>query len=194
MSYKLYTDKQEIFECKIYLEGASLTKATSRILVETRDLKLMFEGTIDKDGNCKVPIKKLNGLLSEKDTGKMKLEVIAEETYFNPWESDFEVDTAKKIKVEVKGQGETKLKTNHSDWGNYHKPRMIVQEVKKSKKSINPVDIVVNKLYKSGISVKKIHESKKKMIPALKQYSIDSGYKQGAKKFIKEVIQKLSKK
>ena len=43
MSYKLYTDKQEVFECKIHLEGASLTKATSRILVETKDLKLMFE-------------------------------------------------------------------------------------------------------------------------------------------------------
>ena len=61
MSYKLYTDKQEIFECKIHLEGASLTKANSRIIVETENLKLMFEGTIDKDGNCKVPIKKLRG-------------------------------------------------------------------------------------------------------------------------------------
>ena len=60
MSYKLYTDKQEVFECKIHLEGASLTKAISRILVETKDLKLMFEGTIDRNGNCKVPIKKLN--------------------------------------------------------------------------------------------------------------------------------------
>ena len=69
MSYKLFTDKQEIFECNIYLEGASLTQATSRIIVETKDLKLMFEGTIDKDGNCKVPIKKLNGLLKEDDSG-----------------------------------------------------------------------------------------------------------------------------
>ena len=38
MSYKLYTDKQEVFECKIHLEGASLTKANSRIIVETQDL------------------------------------------------------------------------------------------------------------------------------------------------------------
>ena len=89
MSYKLYTDKQEIFECNIYLEGASLTQATSRIIVETQDLKLLFEGTIDKDGNCKVPIKKLRGLVSEDTKGIMKLEVIAEDTYFLPWESDF---------------------------------------------------------------------------------------------------------
>ena len=196
MSYKLYTDKQEVFECNIFLEGASLTKATSRIIVETQDLKLMFEGTIDKDGNCKVPIKKLRGLVNEDTKGTMKLEVIAEDTYFLPWESDFKVDTAKKIKVEVKGQSETKPKTNHSDWGNYHKPRMIVQEVKKSKpkKSINPVDKVVNVLHKQGVGVSTIYEEKKKMIPILKNYSTKAGYKRGAKNFIKEVIQKLSKK
>ena len=196
MSYKLYTDKKEIFECNIYLEGASLTKATSRIIVETKDLKLMFEGTIDKDGNCKVPIKKLNGLLKEDDSGTMKLEVIAEDTYFNPWESDFEVDTAKKIKVEVRQQG-GRRSAEHSEYGNYHKPRMIVQEVKqpkKPKKSINPVDKVVNVLHKQGVGVSTIYESKKEMIPMLKKYSTKAGYKRGAKNFIKEVIQKLSKK
>ena len=195
MSYKLYTDKQEIFECNIYLEGASLTKATSRIIVETQDLKLMFEGTIDKDGNCKVPIRKLNGLLKEDDSGTMKLEVIAEDTYFLPWESDFEVDTAKKIKVEVRQQG-GRRSAEHSEYGNYHKPKMVVQEVKKSKpkKSINPVDKVVNSLHKNGVGVSTIYESKKEMIPMLKEYSNKVGYKRGAKNFIKEVIQKLSKK
>ena len=190
MSYKLYTDKQEIFECKIHLEGASLTKANSRIIVETKDLKLMFEGTIDKDGNCKVPIKKLRGLVSEKDSGTMKLEVIAEDTYFNPWESEFEVGTAKKIKVEVRQQG-GRRSTKHSTYGNHHKPRMIVQEVKHP---FDPVDKVANVLHKQGVGVTTIMESKKEMIPMLKEYSKKSGYKQGAKKFIKEVIQKLSKK
>ena len=183
MSYKLYTDKQEIFECKIHLEGASLTKANSRIIVETQDLKLMFEGTIDKDGNCKVPIKKLNGLLKENDNGTMKLEVIAEDTYFNPWESDFEVDTAKKIKVEVKQQSKPLVKSS--------KPKMVVKEVKHP---FDPVDKVVNVLHKQGIGVSTIYEEKKKMIPMLKEYSNKTGYKKGAKKFIKEVIQKLSKK
>ena len=190
MSYKLYTDKQEIFECKIHLEGASLTKANSRIIVETQDLKLMFEGTIDKDGNCKVPIKKLRGLVSENDKGTMRLEVIAEDTYFNPWESEFEVGTAKKIKVEVKQQG-GKPTHKKSNYGNYHKPRMIVQEVKHP---FDPVDKVVNVLHKQGIGVSTIYEEKKKMIPMLKEYSTKTGYKQGAKKFIKEVIQKLAKK
>ena len=86
MSYKLYTDKKEIFECKITLEGASLKDAVSRIVVNTPDLKLMFEGTIDKDGNCQVPIKKLKGLLDENSKGKIKLEVIAEGTLIEPWD------------------------------------------------------------------------------------------------------------
>jgi len=183
MSYKLYTDKQEIFECNIFLEGASLTQATSRIIVETQDLKLMFEGTIDKDGNCKVPIKKLRGLVNEDTKGTMKLEVIAEDTYFLPWESDFEVDTAKKIKVEVKQQSKPLVKSS--------KPKMVVKEVKHP---FDPVEKVVNILHKKGVGVSTIYESKKTMIPMLKKYSTKTGYKRGAKNFIKEVIHKLSKK
>ena len=63
MAYKLYTDKQEVFECNLFLEGADLKESSARILVETKNLTLLFPGTIDKDGNCKVPIKKLRGLL-----------------------------------------------------------------------------------------------------------------------------------
>ena len=75
--YKLYTDKQETFECDLFLEGADLEKSSARIVVESKDLTLMFKGTIDKNGNCKVPIKKLKGLMSENTTGDIKLEVIA---------------------------------------------------------------------------------------------------------------------
>ena len=190
MSYKLYTDKQEIFECKITLEGASLKDATSRIVVNTPDLKLMFEGTIDKDGNCKVPIKKLRGLVSEDTKGTMKLEVIAEDTYFRPWESDFEVDTAKKIKVEVKGQENNKTQPITENKKS-KKPKMVVTKVKHP---FDPVDKVVDVLHKQGVGISTIYESKKTMIPMLRKYSTKAGYKRGAKNFIKEVIQKLSKK
>ena len=72
MSYKLYIDKNEIFVCKISLDGASMINAESRILVTTSNLNLMFEGDIDKDGNCSIPIKKLKGLLGENDKGKIE--------------------------------------------------------------------------------------------------------------------------
>ena len=192
MSYELYTDKQEIFECKITLEGASLKDARSRIVVNTPDLKLMFEGTIDNQGNCKVPIKKLRGLLGEDDEGTMKLEIIAEDTYFLPWETDFTVNTSKKIKVEVKGQEqETEKNKPITESKKSKKPKMVVTKVKHP---FDPVDKVVNVLHKQGVGVSTIYESKKTMIPMLKKYSTKAGYKRGAKNFIKEVIQKLSKK
>jgi len=183
MSYKLYTDKQENFECKIYLEGASLEKAKTRILVESSDINLVFDGTIDKNGNCNVPIKKLKGYLKENDTGKMKLEVIAEDTYFEPWESNFLIDTAKKIKVEVKQQNKPIIKSS--------KPKMVVKEVKHP---FDSVDKLVNVLYKKGITPKKLIESKSKIVPVLSEYSKQAGYKKGLKSFIKEVVYKLSKK
>ena len=114
----------------------------------------------------------------------MKLEVIAEDTYFLPWESDFEVDTAKKIKVEVKQQRKKPLIKSS-------KPKMVVKEVKHP---FDPVEKVVNILHKQGVGVSTIYESKKTMIPMLKKYSTKAGYKRGVKNFIKEVIQKLSKK
>jgi TusA-related sulfurtransferase len=102
--YTLYTDKQELFECSISLEGASVKNSQARLIVESDNLNLLFKGTIDSNGKCSVPIKKLKNLLEESTKGKIRLEVIADDTYFTPWESDFEVETARKVTVEVKTQ------------------------------------------------------------------------------------------
>ena len=114
--YKLFTDKSELFECDIKLEGASLSKSKARLVVETSDYSLLFDGSISSNGKCEIPIRKLKGLIDENTTGNIRLEVIAEDTYFTPWESDFEVDASKKVTVEVKSQQtkkpivETKIK------------------------------------------------------------------------------------
>ena len=102
--YKLFTDKSELFECDIKLQGASLKKSKARLVVETQDYSLMFNGSISTSGKCEIPIRKLKGLIDEETTGKIRLEVIAEDTFFTPWETDFEVETSKKITVEVKTQ------------------------------------------------------------------------------------------
>jgi len=102
--YTLYTDKQELFECSISLEGASVKNSKVRLIVEADNLNLLFKGTIDSSGKCTVPIRKLKNLLEESTKGKIRLEVIADDTYFTPWESDFEVETTKKVTVEVKSQ------------------------------------------------------------------------------------------
>jgi len=185
VAYKLYTDKQETFECDLYLEGADLNQSSARILVETKDLTLLFPGTISKDGNCKVPIKKLKGLLGEDTTGNIKLEVIAEDTLIEPWQSEFVVETSKKVTVEVKGQKDKKPIKEVSD-----KPQV---KIKNIKNNFNPVDDIVNTLSENGITLQKIIKNKKRITPILENYSNKVDYQGGTKKFIREVINKLSK-
>jgi len=107
--YKLYTDKIENFEANIKLEGASLKKSKARLVIEADGFDVMFKGTISEDGKVKVPVKRLRGLIDENTQGTIKLEVIAEDTYFTPWESKFKVEQSKKVTVEVITQKKEKL-------------------------------------------------------------------------------------
>ena len=182
--YKLYTDKQETFECDLFLEGADLKQSSARIIVESDDLTLMFRGTIDNKGNCKVPIKKLKGLMSENTTGNIKLEVVAEDTLIEPWQSDFVVKTAKKVTVEVKSQKQKKQIKE------LKKPRVKVKSVKNEKNLTNEM---VNILIENNITINKVLQNKKKIAPILKNYADTINYQGGTQKFIKEVINKLAK-
>lgn len=106
--YTFYTDKQEIFECKLDLQGAKLTDSMARLVLESNNYNLLFYGSIDENGKCQIPVKKLRNLLSETDTGKVKLEVIAEDTYFEPWKDTYNVRTNKKVTVEVVSKSQAK--------------------------------------------------------------------------------------
>ena len=134
--YKLFTDKAELFECNIKLQGASLKKSKARLVVETPEYSLLFNGNISKSGKCEIPIKKLKGLIDEDTTGNIRLEVIAEDTFFTPWESDFEVDASKKVTVEVKSQTTKKPIVEAK----------VEVEVKNEKPTITEKDHVVNLL------------------------------------------------
>ena len=185
MAYKLYTDKQETFECDLFLEGADLKDSSARILVEANDITLLFPGKIDKKGNCKVPIKKLKGLLDEKTEGNIKLEIIAEDTLIEPWQSEFVVETSKKVTVEVKGQGKKKPIREVSN-----KPQVKISNVKNN---FNPINEMTKTLKRNGITLSKVIQNKKKIAQILENYSNKVNYQGGTKKFIREVIQKLSK-
>ena len=185
MAYQLYTDKQETFECDLFLEGADLKNSSARIIVESNDLTLMFKGTIDEKGNCKVPIKKLKGLMGENTTGDIKLEVIAEDTLIEPWQSDFVVSTAKKVTVEIKSQGNKKPIKEVSS-----KPQVKIKSVKNYS---NPINEMVKILTENNITLQKVVKGKKRIVSILENYSNKIGYKGGTKKFIREVIKKLPK-
>ena len=110
MIYNLYTDKPNKFNCNIEIEGTSLSKSRVRLVVETEDMSYMFNGRIENNGLCEVNIPKTKHFLPEGSQGLMRLEVIADDVYFEPWSSQFNVKTNKKVNVVVSEQVEEKPK------------------------------------------------------------------------------------
>ena len=128
--YILYTDRKENFSCDIALEGARITEAFARIILETNELSYVFNGQIDGNGKCRIPIRPLKGLMEVRDMGKMVLEVVADDTYFQPWESEFVVDAHKKLAVKVNEQSHpSKAKISVSINNNKKK---VIKETKKA--------------------------------------------------------------
>jgi hypothetical protein len=98
--YPLYRDKNENFSCDINVEGAKLSETSARLIIETAEWTLMFEGEIDRRGKCVIPIKKLN-LFNENTIGKVKLEVNAEGSVFVPWISDCKIKNSKTVSIKM---------------------------------------------------------------------------------------------
>ena len=150
--YKLFTDKAELFECDIKIEGASLSNSKARLVVETNEYSLMFNGKINSSGKCEIPIRKLKGLIDESSKGNIRLEVIAEDTYFIPWKSEFEINASKKVTVEVKSQSKPLIESQG--------PKVQVSKIKETKK-INKSQQVTIAERKHIINIMKllIHEN-----------------------------------
>jgi TusA-related sulfurtransferase len=179
--YTLYTDKQELFECSISLEGASVKNSQARLIVESDNLNLLFKGTIDSNGKCTVPIKKLKNLLEESTKGKIRLEVIADDTYFTPWESDFEVETARKVTVEVKTQ------TNKNTIAEA-KTGVVVRDIKVG----DHVQNLSKMLVKENINVHNMTSNKVKLNNVIASYLKTNKISNGEKgRIIEGIIQTL---
>jgi hypothetical protein len=98
--YEVFKDKSENFSCDVMVEGAKISETQARLILESADWTLMFEGQIDRNGKCNIPIKKLN-IFEEGTVGKIRLEVIAENSIFIPWEDDFRVKVSKKVTIQL---------------------------------------------------------------------------------------------
>tara|TARA_R110001606_G_scaffold17083_2_gene67196 strand:+ start:738 stop:1298 length:561 start_codon:yes stop_codon:yes gene_type:complete len=184
--YKLFTDKSELFECDIKLEGASLSKSRARLVVETSDYSLLFNGSISSGGKCEIPIKKLKGLIDENTSGNIRLEVVAEDTLFTPWESDFEVDASKKVTVEVKSQTTKKPIIEAK----------VEVKVKNEKPTITEKDHVINLfklLIKEDINVDNISYKRNELNNIVATYLKENDVK-NTNKVINGVLKVLEKK
>ena len=100
--YSFYRDRDEVFECKVTIEG-TISTATARLLLNTDSWNLVFYGKIKKDGTCIIPIKKLV-VFPHGTTGRATLEVVVDDVVFSPWENAFRVEESKKVRVQIKGK------------------------------------------------------------------------------------------
>jgi len=161
--YKLFTDKTETFECDIKIEGASLSNSKSRLVVETKDYSLLFTGKIDNKGKCSIPIRKLKGLIDESTKGSIRLEVIADDTFFTPWESNFEIEASKSVTVEVKSQSSNKKVLKEKV-----QVKNIKQEV--TQKETNHVVNIMKLLIREDINIKNLSIKKDRLNKVIATY------------------------
>tara|TARA_Y100001963_G_C6743954_1_gene430549 strand:- start:132 stop:731 length:600 start_codon:yes stop_codon:yes gene_type:complete len=162
--YKIYTDRGENFKCDISLEGAKLSQSFARLVLECDDVNLVFKGKIDEaSGKCIIPIKPLKGVLDENTQGKIVLEVVADETYFIPWESNFIVNTAKKVSVNIEEQSfsnKPKLNVTVGKTTPTIKRKKVIKETPKKVSLKKPITEITKTLLKFGISPKNIKQNK----------------------------------
>ncbi len=172
MSLKLYTDKSEIFECNVSLEGASIKNSKLRAILKFDDKNLMVEGKINSNGKGKIVFPKLKNISEDGEVGKMELEVIAEDAYFQPYEETFKVETSKKATVEVLNKKSLK-------------PKIVVEK-------ITPEKELLNLLKELGITKKTLIENKSRLSKVLYNYYKETNINEGFDKFLQKVLKKLS--
>ena len=167
MSLKLYTDKSEIFECNVSLEGASIKNSKLRAILKFEDKNLMIEGKIKSDGKGKIVFPKLKNISEDGEVGKMELEVIAEDAYFQPYKEVFKVETSKKATVEVLNKKSLK-------------PKIVVEK-------ITPEKELLNLLKELGITKKTLIENKSRLSKVLYNYYKETNINEGFDKFLQKV-------
>ena len=97
--YTITLDTAKNFECTLKIQGASLNKSKVNLVIESNDMDIRCRGTITEKGKVSIPVKKLKGILEENSKGKMYLEVIAEDSYFTPYKTDYITEVSKKVNL-----------------------------------------------------------------------------------------------
>lgn len=196
--YKLFTDKIDKFECNIGVEGADITNTTARIVLENSHMNILFEGKITSNGNCIIPIKKLKNILPEGIKGIMKLEVVADDTFFSPWQDDFEVGISKKVTVEV--VNDTRKQTIKENTINVQvtnvnqKPitetKSVNTVVKKSapKRKRSHCEIMSEVLASKGVTLNNFRKNLKTTKPLVEAYVKKYKVQQSADDLLNEII------
>ncbi len=175
--YKIFLDKPEDFICEIQVKNASLKNSIARLIMESTDgLTLVFNGKLENN-KCVIPIKRLKGLMEENVRGNIHLEVIVEDTYFKPWQSEFIVEEHTSVKVKV---DEQKQSSNNKPMVEMIKPpiskvftpkKNVVSSVKNIALEITiPKKEIAMLCETFGIKRNNFDKKRKELIQILKEY------------------------
>lgn len=91
-------NKGESFKCQIDVDGVSMDEVNVRLCLEFDDNKNMFfNGNLEDGGKCMINIPPLNEVKSQK--GKLRVEAIADATYFSLYECEFDLKPSVQVKM-----------------------------------------------------------------------------------------------
>ena len=194
--YKLFLDKVNNFQCKLELDGASLDKAVARLVIEGKQRSYLYTGKIFESGQCNINIERLNEVFKSGDSGTMRLEIIAEDAYFAPWESDFVVDSAKKVRVEVamptKETQKPAIKMSAVISNQPEKKAVKPTQITEQQKEFNGiVKSVVAELKKGGIRAENVKNKKSSVTKSLTEAMLGSSHKHKVNDLISNIIKSL---
>jgi len=129
--YTIQLDQAKNFECSLKIQGASLKKSKINMIIEGDDFDIKLKGTIDSDGQVTIPVKKLKGILDENVKGNMFLEVIAEDTYFTPYETEYVTEVSRKVEVtSINGKSKETLTESEGIKVTDSKPKVTISDIK----------------------------------------------------------------
>ena len=195
--YTLFTEKAENFECNIDIEGASISDTQARLVLESKNINLLFEGSVDANGRCSIVIPKLKDYLKESKEGTMRLEVIAEDTFFSPWEDSFELRASKKVQVEVLSNKDALIKEGKPSIKVSMPAKKAVTETKKNVVSTKPIEtnhgaVIASVLESQGINLNNVADNLNVVKTIVEQYYKVYKIQTPQEKVLKEIYNNLN--
>ena len=173
---KFYTDKPKIFECSISVsDGVALNETKTRLLLEFPNKRnLLFHGKINENGKCEILVPALKDIAECE--GNAVLEVIAEETYFEPWNDKFKLETNKKVVVEVTDKEDRELilaEDAKPQIAVVIKEEVVKPEQKKVEENRNYLKFKTY-LKENNIRITSVIKNKKKFLTLLREYKLNT--------------------
>ena len=169
-AYTIQLDKSNNFECNIKVQGASVKKTKVNLVLECNDFSLKFKGGIDENGKVVIPVAKLKGILEENEKGNLYLEVIADDTYFTPYQTEYITEVSRKVEV-ISVHGKQSLIENREEIVE-SKPKIIVTDIKETvnlKEVIHHTKNIVQNIKNNNLSLFKA-DDKNKAVKIIKSY------------------------